>query len=197
MDGISQYFMWGNMLKYKILTIIIFTILIVFNTTSLSTKDFGDIPIKQKSHIQTEKPITEQSNKQNFIENNKLKEHFTTSTSRGTWRIVELNAIVTAYDAGFNSTGKYPSDPDYGITASGKKAQPYHTVALPPEFPFGTLVIIDDPLFQGIVFVNEDRGGAIKRIDENTIKIDVFFATEKEALEYGKQYRKVLLKIPE
>lgn len=182
------------MKKYKILTgIIITTIIVIFNTTSVNTKDYKDISIKQENNIQTKQTVE----KQNSIEKKELKEHSFTSTSRDTWRIIELNAIVTAYDAGFKSTGKYPSDPDYGITASGKKAQPYHTVALPPEFPFGTLVIIDDPLFQGIVFVNEDRGGAIKRIDKNTIRVDVFFATEKEALQYGKQYRKVLLKIPD
>jgi len=176
-------------MRYKIL-ITMFTALVLLNFTSVSMKDFGDIPIKQENNVTVKKSVEEPSK---YREKNT--EHSPT-TSRGKWKEIELNAVITAYDAGFNSTGKYPSDPDYGITASGKQAKVSHTVALPQEFPFGTLVIIDDPLFQGIVFVNEDRGGAIKRIDEKTIRIDVFFATEKEALQYGKQYRKVLLKIP-
>lgn len=116
--------------------------------------------------------------------------------SRGEqYKIIETMAIITAYDAGYESTGKNPGDIGYGITASGKKAMPYHTVALPPEFPFGTLVVIDDPQFKNIVFINEDRGGGIKTINENLIKIDVYMSTKEEAINYGKQIRKVYLKI--
>jgi 3D (Asp-Asp-Asp) domain-containing protein len=106
----------------------------------------------------------------------------------------ELNAIVTFYSPDYSSTGKNYGDTDYGITASGRKAIPYHTVALPKEFPFGTLVIIKDPEFENIVFVNEDRGGAIKIIDDNTIKIDVYMNSEKECKILGKKYCKVYIK---
>lgn len=116
--------------------------------------------------------------------------------SRGEeYRIIETMAIITAYDAGYESTGKNPGDIGYSITASGKKAMPYHTVALPPEFPFGTLVVIDDPQFKNIIFVNEDRGGGIKTINNNLIKVDVYMNTREEALKYGKQIRKIYLKI--
>jgi 3D (Asp-Asp-Asp) domain-containing protein len=116
--------------------------------------------------------------------------------SRGEeYRTIEMMAIITAYDAGYESTGKNPNDIGYGITASGKKAIAYHTIALPPEFPFGTQVIIDDPEFKNIIFVNEDRGGGIKIINDNLIKVDVYMNTKDEALKYGKQIRKIYLKI--
>ena len=71
---------------------------------------------------------------------------------------------VTAYTANCESTGKTPSHPLYGITASGTVAAEGQTIAAPPALPFGTKVYI--PYFDK-VFTVEDRGGAIqgKRLD--------------------------------
>ncbi|PWI58919.1 3D domain-containing protein [Sulfoacidibacillus thermotolerans] len=84
---------------------------------------------------------------------------------------------LTAYSADFQSTGKNPGDPGYGITATGKVAKPKHTVAVDPNLiPLGSLVYID-----GIGYrVAEDIGGAIKGPH-----IDVFFADENDAKIFG------------
>lgn len=73
-----------------------------------------------------------------------------------------FNAEVSWYTAGFESTGKSPGHPEYGVTASGKMVQPSHTIAADGRFPFGTKILIDD-----IVYVVEDRGELIydNRVD--------------------------------
>ena len=69
-----------------------------------------------------------------------------------------------------------------GITASGVKATPNHTIAVDTRvFPFGTRVLID-----GNIYTAEDRGGAI-----NGNKIDIFCATHQEALNKGTYYTDV------
>lgn len=73
-----------------------------------------------------------------------------------------FDAEVSWYTAGFESTGKSPGHPEYGVTASGKMVQPSHTIAADGRFPFGTKILIDD-----IVYVVEDRGELIydNRVD--------------------------------
>lgn len=109
---------------------------------------------------------------------------------------IEKEAIITFYCSCFKCTGKHPWDKDYLITASGIKATPYHTVALPEPYPFGTIVKVEDERLKDYIFVCEDRGGAIKEIDSNTIKIDIFVSSHEEALTLGKLKRKVKLIIP-
>ena len=79
---------------------------------------------------------------------------------------------LTAYCSCEECCGK--SD---GITASGVKARPNHTIAAPSEFAFGTKLMIN-----GIEYTVEDRGGAIK---DN--RIDVYFDSHQEAINFGKQ----------
>jgi len=81
---------------------------------------------------------------------------------------------VTAYCPCEKCCGKWAD----GTTASGKKAEGYF-VAAPPEIPFGTLVLVPGYADGDWVSV-EDRGGAIKGL-----RLDVFFATHAEALEWG------------
>ena len=78
---------------------------------------------------------------------------------------------ITAYCPCEKCTGKV--DPD-GITASGKKASPNHTIAAPTEFEFGTKLYID-----GITYEVEDRGGAI-----TGKRLDIYFDTHEEALAF-------------
>lgn len=73
-----------------------------------------------------------------------------------------------------------------GITASGTKAQANHTVAMPKAYPFGTKIEIKN-LGE---FVVEDRGGAI-----NGNKLDIYFNTHQEALNWGR--RTVFVKVIE
>jgi 3D (Asp-Asp-Asp) domain-containing protein len=67
-----------------------------------------------------------------------------------------FEAEVSWYTAGFESTGKNPDHPNYGITASGKYVKENHTIAADESIPFGTKILIDD-----IIYTVEDRGGLI------------------------------------
>ena len=71
-----------------------------------------------------------------------------------------------------------------GITATGTEVTANRTIAVDPNvIPLGSKVIID-----GHTYVAEDTGGAIKGN-----KIDMYFATHQEALNWGIQYREVSL----
>lgn len=85
----------------------------------------------------------------------------------------EMQVVATAYCPCVKCCGK--SD---GITATGVKAKSKHTIAADPEFlPYGTEV-----LFDCNTWVVEDCGGAIKGN-----RIDVFFNTHQEAVNFGRQ----------
>ncbi len=64
-----------------------------------------------------------------------------------------------------------------GITACGSLATANHTIATDSRYSFGTKMLIN-----GIVYTVEDRGGAIQGN-----RIDVFFPTHEEALNFGRQ----------
>lgn len=71
-----------------------------------------------------------------------------------------------------------------GITAMGTKVQANKTIAVDPKvIPFGSKVIID-----GYTYVAEDTGGTIKGN-----KIDMYFPTHQEALDWGIRYKQVSL----
>ena len=86
---------------------------------------------------------------------------------------------LTAYCACVNCCGK--SD---GITATGTIATQGRTIAVDPTvIPYGSKVMIN-----GHTYVAEDCGGAIK---EN--RIDLFFDSHEDALNFGVQYYDVYL----
>lgn len=93
---------------------------------------------------------------------------------------------ITAYTAGEESTGKSPSHPEYGITASGKKVKENHTIACPPNMEFGTEVYIPD---MDTTYVCEDRGSAI-----TTGRLDIYMESVKEALKFGRRKMEVVIK---
>lgn len=79
------------------------------------------------------------------------------------------------------------------ITASGRKLQVGYTAA-PREIPFGS--IVDIPSIEKQLGVKQltvyDRGGAIKRLSSNKIRIDVAFPTYAQAIKFGrKTYKNV------
>lgn len=88
-----------------------------------------------------------------------------------------MTATLTAYTAGFESTGKTPSHPAYGITSSGAKVKENHTIAVDPDvIPMGSLVYIE-----GVgIRKAEDTGSAIKGA-----RIDVYIPDLKTALKFG------------
>jgi 3D (Asp-Asp-Asp) domain-containing protein len=65
-----------------------------------------------------------------------------------------------------------------GITASGLKVEEKHTIACPPEYPFGAKIKIEG---YG-TFVCEDRGGAIKGNH-----FDIYMETKSEAFAFGRR----------
>ena len=86
---------------------------------------------------------------------------------------------ITAYCPCRKCCGKWAN----GITASGVYAKSKHTIAAPKGIPFGTVLVID-----GIEYTVEDRGGAIRGK-----KLDIYFDTHREALNWGRQKREVFI----
>lgn len=91
---------------------------------------------------------------------------------------------ATAYDAGFESCGKHPGDPLYGITATGMRAC-YGVVAVDPRvIPYGTKLYITSP-DGSVVYgcaIAADTGGAIKGN-----RIDLFYDSRADALQFGRR----------
>lgn len=88
----------------------------------------------------------------------------------------------SAYTA--STCGKSPSNPSYGITASGVRASSWYTIAAGPSYPLGTVIYI--PYFasqpNGGWFVVEDRGGAI-----TNSRLDIYMDTVGECTNFGRR----------
>ena len=95
-------------------------------------------------------------------------------------RVATLNA--SAYTA--STCDKSPSDPGYGITASGARATGWYTVAAGSGYSLGTVIYI--PYFSNMPnggwFVVQDRGGAI-----SNNRIDVYMDTYDECISFGRR----------
>jgi len=90
---------------------------------------------------------------------------------------------ITAYTAGPESTGKRPGDPAYGITASGAKVRPEHTIAADWDvLPPGTKVYIEGVGERTVT----DKGGAVKEKH-----IDLYIPELEDALNWGVRHREV------
>lgn len=103
-------------------------------------------------------------------------------------RVVTCSA--TAYDLSFQSCGKRPGDPGYGITATGTRAA-YGTVAVDPRvIPLGSKLYIEstDGRFVYGFATAADTGGAIKGN-----KVDLFFPTNSECMSFGRRSVKVYI----
>jgi 3D (Asp-Asp-Asp) domain-containing protein len=91
---------------------------------------------------------------------------------------------VTAYDLSYESCGKLPNHPEYGITASGEPVKEWYTVAAGKELKFGTRVYIpyfaDKP--NGGVFVVQDRGGGV-----GNGQLDVYIEDNASCMEFGRR----------
>lgn len=90
--------------------------------------------------------------------------------------------VATGYTAGYESTGKHPGHPQYGVTFSGVQVRRdlYSTIAADPTvFPLGTILYIPNYGY-GIV---ADTGSAIKGN-----KIDLYYETVEDVFNlWGKR----------
>lgn len=101
-----------------------------------------------------------------------------------------LTMSSTAYDLSYESTGKRPGDPYYGITRSGTKARPGVVAVDPRVIPLGTKLYVeslDGTKDYGFASA-EDTGGAIKGN-----KIDLFMESHSAAWRYGRRNVKVYI----
>lgn len=98
----------------------------------------------------------------------------------GYTEIIDMEA--TAYDLSYESTGKNPGDPGYGITYTGTHAKS-GTVSVDPDvIPLGSELYIeslDESIDYGFARA-EDIGSAI-----NGNRIDLFINDNQEALDFG------------
>ncbi|RXI48677.1 hypothetical protein DP130_08075 [Clostridium tetani] len=96
---------------------------------------------------------------------------------------------ATAYTSDYESTGKNPGDPGFGITATGtvaKRSQGgYSTIAVDPRvIPLGTKVYVEGYGYA----IAEDTGGAIKGN-----RIDVYLSSNSEANNWGVKWVNVYI----
>lgn len=107
-------------------------------------------------------------------------------TSRGeTVRFTKVyNMIATAYDAGYQSTGKTPDHPEYGITYTGMRVRRGIAAVDPKVIPLGTRLYVEGYGFA----IAADTGSAIKGY-----RIDLYHDTYEEAMRYGRRNVKVYI----
>lgn len=97
------------------------------------------------------------------------------------------NATVTAYCICKKCCGKDPDHPAYGITASGRPAEPFVSVAVDPFLiPLGSTVYLD--YGDGVIhqFRADDTGSSVAGA-----KIDVCYPDHETALLHGVQTARV------
>jgi 3D (Asp-Asp-Asp) domain-containing protein len=100
------------------------------------------------------------------------------------------NATITAYCICKECCGKDESHPAYGITASGRPAEPYVSVAVDSiMIPLGSTVYIDYGDGELLQFRADDTGSGVAGAH-----IDVCMTTHEEALEHGVQTARVYWK---
>lgn len=91
------------------------------------------------------------------------------------------NVTMTHYCICKKCCGKSPDDPGYGITASGRKATPYVSVAVDPDvIPLGSDVLVDYGDGEIHYYRADDTGGSVKGNH-----IDLCVGSHQEAIELG------------
>ncbi|WP_308531484.1 3D domain-containing protein [uncultured Paenibacillus sp.] len=139
------------------------------------------LELKQTQQLQAER-AARQTHDQRVIMMNP--EHKQAQPERKKKTVETVKVLATGYTAGYESTGKKPNHPQYGITYSGVKVRrdkdTVSTIAADLKiFPLGTILYIPGYGY-GIV---ADKGSAIRGH-----KIDLYFDTIKQVYkEWGKK----------
>lgn len=138
------------------------------------------------------KQTTSNSSPSSFSVKNEQK--YKKTVDDGDYISKQVDIVATAYTFGDAQNG-----PGNGMmTASGRKLR-LGTLAAPKDIGFGT--IINLPSVEDSLGVSQltvwDRGGAIKRLDADTIRIDICFPDYKSAMNFGvRRYENVTIKVP-
>lgn len=107
---------------------------------------------------------------------------FVSSRGQVTRFVRALKMTATAYDATFESCGKHPDHPQYGITYSGLRVRPGIVAVDPKVIPLGTYLYVEG---YGEALA-ADKGGAIKGN-----RIDLYYESPEDVAKYGKRAVKV------
>lgn len=150
--------------------VLIFAFVMALNFIFCETPEFPEIETTEQVTTTEEAPT---EIKQAFIEVGETTTEAPTETTTEERYLKSIKVVATAYCPCVKCCGK--SD---GITATGTKATAGRTVAVDPSiFPYGTEIVIN-----GNKYTAEDCGGAVKGN-----KVDIFFNTHEEALNFGRQ----------
>lgn len=151
---------------------------LMLNATVTETQNDAQ-PLSDESEVKAE-PVQPAANSAAIAIPSKTEEQQkaeTKSEPSDEWRIVRMR--VTGYCPCSKCCGKFAD----GITACGHKIRPGDTfVAADKRYSFGTKMIIEG-YSNGQTIKVLDRGGAIRGN-----KLDAFFHTHKEALQWGVKY---------
>lgn len=107
---------------------------------------------------------------------------FVSSRGQVTRFVRAMKMTATAYDATFESCGKHPDHPQYGITYSGLRVRPGIVAVDPRIIPLGTYLYVEG---YGEALA-ADIGGAIKGN-----RIDLYYESPEDVAKYGKRAVKV------
>ncbi|MEJ8545957.1 3D domain-containing protein [Brevibacillus borstelensis] len=166
----------------RLVSVIVFgvTILTGFASDGLSYNAIGD------RSVQTAYGIRETREGQQVVRKRAVSTSSFSQVIDKTDAVMEqypkIRVVATGYYAGYESTGKHPTHPSYGITYSGVKVRrgEYSTIAADLRvFPLGTVLYIPGYGY-GVV---ADKGGAIRGN-----KIDLYFETKQDVFkQWGKK----------
>ncbi len=146
--------------------------------TYIDTLENGEVvDTRLKAHELVEAPQNE------IIEKGEAN-YFTTADGSRLRYDRKVTMEATAYTAGFESTGKRPGDPGYGVTRSGTRVRPGVVAVDPRVIPLGTKLYVEslDGTRSYGYSTAEDTGGAIKGN-----RIDLYFENLGAAQRYGRR----------
>ncbi|WP_255437625.1 3D domain-containing protein [Thalassobacillus sp. CUG 92003] len=152
-------------------------------TISLTSGDLSERPIALE-----DKSLKQRLPRQHYISSSEVKQPETLEETLDLSQYPSKEVVATGYTAGYESTGKTPEHPQYGITFSGVKVTRdlYSTIAADPEvYPIGSVLFIPGYGY-GVV---ADTGSAIQGH-----KIDLYYDTVEDVYQHwGKKTVSVYL----